>query len=166
MPDASGFAVTIYENEYLPEAGTEVNAVATVTASGAAAAAAPSEKAVVLIVDTSGSMEAPPSKIRAARKAAATACQLLPDGTLFGLISGAGRRPRSRATYGEEAARRSPRGSIWRASCSSPTPTPSASPTSSPMARIASRSRVSSGPSSAPPESSSATLEAWAPTGT
>jgi hypothetical protein len=89
MPDASGFAVTIYENEYLPEAGTEVNAVATVTASGAAAAAAPSEKAVVLIVDTSGSMEAPPSKIRAARKAAATACQLLPDGTLFGLISGA-----------------------------------------------------------------------------
>jgi hypothetical protein len=89
MPDANGFAVTIYENEYLPEGGTEVNAVVTVTAIGAAATVAPKEKAVVLIVDTSGSMEAPPSKIRAARKAAATACAMLPDGTLFGLISGA-----------------------------------------------------------------------------
>ena len=37
----------------------------------------------MLIVDTSGSMEAPNTKIRAARKAAATACQLMPDGTWF-----------------------------------------------------------------------------------
>ena len=79
MTDTSGFTATVFQNEFLPEGATEVNAVVTVTASGGdgAPAAASAEKAVLLIVDTSGSMEAPSSKIRAARKAAATACQMI-----------------------------------------------------------------------------------------
>jgi hypothetical protein len=84
------FSATVFQNEFLVEGATEVNAVITVTSAGGEAVAAPAapEKAVVLIVDTSGSMESPSSKIRAARKAAATACQMLPDGTWFALVAG------------------------------------------------------------------------------
>jgi hypothetical protein len=87
----SAFSASVFQNEFLPEGATEVNAVVTVTASGGDGAAAPStaEKAVLLIVDTSGSMEAPSSKIRAARKAAAAACGMIPDGTWFALVAGA-----------------------------------------------------------------------------
>ncbi len=87
---ASSFSASVFQNEFLPEGATEVNAVVTVTSSGGdgAAAAATTEKAVLLIVDTSGSMEAPNSKMRAARKAAAAACQMLPDGTWFALVAG------------------------------------------------------------------------------
>lgn len=88
MTDTSAFTATVYQNEFLPEGATEVNAVVTVAANGAVAVAAP-EKAVVLIVDTSGSMDQPRTKILAARKAAATACRLMPDGTWFALIAGA-----------------------------------------------------------------------------
>ena len=84
------FSASVYQNEFLPDGATEVNAVVTVT--GEDAAGGPvrrqPEKAVVLIVDTSGSMEVPGTKIRAARRAAATAIRLLPDGTLFALVAG------------------------------------------------------------------------------
>ncbi len=84
------FSASVFQNEFLTDGATEVNAVITVTSAGGGAVAAPAapEKAVVLIVDTSGSMEAPSSKIRAARKAAATACQMVPDGTWFALVIG------------------------------------------------------------------------------
>jgi hypothetical protein len=81
------FTAEVFQNEYLPDGGTEVNAVVTVTASGGAPATV-AEKAVVLVIDTSTSMNNPGSKIRAARHAAATAIELLPDGTLFALVSG------------------------------------------------------------------------------
>ena len=86
----SVFSATVFQNEFLPDGATEVNAVVTVTAAGGDGAAAPTstEKAVLLIVDTSGSMEAPSTKIRAARKAAASACTMLPDGTWFALVAG------------------------------------------------------------------------------
>ena len=89
MTDTAGFSATVFQNEFIPDGGTEVNAVITVTADGTRVAGASPEKAVVLIVDTSGSMENPSTKIRAARKAAATACQLLPDDTWFAVITGA-----------------------------------------------------------------------------
>jgi hypothetical protein len=82
------FTVTAYQNEYLPDGGTEVHAIVTVTSGGGAVVSADVAKVVVLIVDTSGSMTEPASKIRAARKAAATAVELLPDGTRFAVISG------------------------------------------------------------------------------
>jgi hypothetical protein len=82
------FSATAYQNEYLPAGATEVHAVITVTAAGEQARAASTEKAVVLLVDTSGSMGHPASKIRAARQAAATAVDLLPDGTWFAVVAG------------------------------------------------------------------------------
>ena len=81
------FTATVFQNEYLPDGAGEVNAVVTVTA-GTAGAAAATDRAVVIIVDTSGSMEQPRDKIRAARRAAATAMEEMPDGTLFALIAG------------------------------------------------------------------------------
>lgn len=88
MTDGAGFSASVYQNEYLPAGATEVNAVVTVTAGGQVVPASSPAKAVVLIVDTSGSMENPSAKIRAARRAAATACTMMPDGTLFALVSG------------------------------------------------------------------------------
>jgi hypothetical protein len=82
------FSASVYQNEFLPDGASEVNAVVTVTGDDAQAGPSGSEKAVVLIVDTSGSMEVPGTKIRAARRAAATAIELLPDGTLFALVAG------------------------------------------------------------------------------
>lgn len=84
------FSVEIYQNEYLPEGADEMHAVVRVTSSGGQTVVAPSEKAVVLVVDTSGSMDMPGNKIREARHAAANAIRLLPDGTLFALVAGSG----------------------------------------------------------------------------
>lgn len=81
----------VYQNEFLPEGAAEVNAVVTVTSAGGAPAATATQKVVVLVVDTSTSMSVPSSKISSARRAAATAIEMLPDGTLFALVSGAGR---------------------------------------------------------------------------
>ena len=83
------FSASTYQNEFLPSDATEVHAVVTVTATNGEATAAPSpEKAVVLIVDTSGSMGQPSTKIRAARQALAASVEELPDGTWFAVISG------------------------------------------------------------------------------
>jgi hypothetical protein len=81
------FSATVYQNEFLPDGAGEVNAVVTVSADGTVVSA-PTERAVVIVVDTSGSMEQPRSKIRAARRAAATAMEIMPDGTLFALVAG------------------------------------------------------------------------------
>ena len=81
------FSAATYQNEYLAAGASEVHAVVTVTAQGEAAPVA-TEKAVVLIIDTSGSMSQPMEKIRSARRAAATALDLLPDGTWFAVIAG------------------------------------------------------------------------------
>ncbi|MGW7633451.1 hypothetical protein ACWGKO_31700, partial [Streptomyces griseoincarnatus] len=86
------FSVDVYQNEYLPEGGRLVNAVVTVTATGGgtigSAVAAPHlyspgegpSAAVVLMVDCSGSMDHPPTKMRNARDATAAAIDTLRDG--------------------------------------------------------------------------------------
>lgn len=85
------FSASTYQNEFLPADATEVHAVVTVASSGGDGTAAPAavpDKAVVLIVDTSGSMGQPNTKIRAARHALAASLEELPDGTWFAVISG------------------------------------------------------------------------------
>ena len=82
------FTVDVHQNEDLPEGAAEMHAVVTVTSAGGRMPSAAGEKAVVLVVDTSGSMEHPGTKIRAARHAAARAIELLPKGTLFALVAG------------------------------------------------------------------------------
>ena len=98
------FSVEVYQNEYLPEGGREVNAIVTVTSTGGgtsgrvpltAAAASPSAipaqspaAAVVIMVDCSGSMDYPPTKMRNARDATAAAIDTLRDGTAFAVVAG------------------------------------------------------------------------------
>ncbi|PZG84639.1 hypothetical protein C1I97_33985 [Streptomyces sp. NTH33] len=94
------FSVDVYQNEYLPEGGREVNAIVTVTATGGGtvggAVAAPHlyvpgrgpSAAVALMVDCSGSMDYPPAKMRNARDATAAAIDTLRDGVRFAVIGG------------------------------------------------------------------------------
>ncbi|MET9529604.1 VWA domain-containing protein [Streptomyces sp. NPDC006649] len=97
------FSVDVYQNEFLPEGGREVNAIVTVTSTGggtsgsalagADAASAPlpgraPAAAVVIMVDCSGSMDHPPTKMRNAREATAAAIGALRDGTAFSVVAG------------------------------------------------------------------------------
>ncbi|WP_031027504.1 VWA domain-containing protein [Streptomyces sp. NRRL WC-3725] len=93
------FSVDVYQNEYLPEGGSEVNAIVTVTATGGGtvggAVTAPvhapggrPSAAVAIMVDCSGSMDYPPTKMRNARDATAAAIDTLRDGTRFAVIGG------------------------------------------------------------------------------
>ncbi|MEU3410517.1 VWA domain-containing protein [Streptomyces sp. NPDC006658] len=89
--DAPRFSVDVYQNEYLPEGGSEVDAIVTVTATGGGAASAavrPPSAAVAVMVDCSGSMDYPPAKMRGAREATAAAIDTLRDGTRFAVIGG------------------------------------------------------------------------------
>ncbi|MEV0978187.1 VWA domain-containing protein [Streptomyces sp. NPDC049915] len=94
------FSVDVYQNEYLPEGGREVNAIVTVTATGGgtigsavsaphlfAAGQGPSA-AVAIMVDCSGSMDYPPTKMRNARDATAAAIDTLRDGVHFAVVGG------------------------------------------------------------------------------
>ena len=88
------FSVEVYQNEYLPEGGREVNAIVTVTSTGGGSTGgvpltgAPPGAAVVIMVDCSGSMDYPPVKMRNARDATAAAIDTLRDGTLFAVVAG------------------------------------------------------------------------------
>jgi hypothetical protein len=98
------FSVDVYQNEYLPEGGREVNAIVTVTSTGGGtsggvplggASASPSSvpggptaAAVVVMVDCSGSMDYPPTKMRNARDATAAAIDTLRDGVAFAVVAG------------------------------------------------------------------------------
>ncbi|MDR7275866.1 VWA domain-containing protein [Catenuloplanes atrovinosus] len=85
---APRFEAEVDQNEYLPEGGRTVDAILTVTATGGPAAGA--RTAQIIIVDVSGSMAAPATKIVEAKKATATAIAALPDGTPFAVIAGNG----------------------------------------------------------------------------
>jgi hypothetical protein len=86
------FDLHCYHNEYLAEGQQEINAIITITSSGATAGEAPAVVAAagtpaeVIIVDVSGSMEG--TKIREARKATAAAIDCIRDGAHFAVISG------------------------------------------------------------------------------
>ncbi|MFJ6215270.1 VWA domain-containing protein [Streptomyces sp. NPDC092296] len=87
------FAVEVFQNEYLPEGAVEVNAIATVTATGGGTSggrplADGPDAAVVIMVDCSGSMDYPPTKMRAAREATAAAIDTLRDGVAFAVVAG------------------------------------------------------------------------------
>jgi von Willebrand factor type A C-terminal domain/von Willebrand factor type A domain len=87
------FTVDIYQNEYLPEDGRDVSAVITVTTAGTAGAAAEApaaepDSAEIIIIDCSGSMMSPRSKITQARAATAAAVDVIRDGVAFAVIAG------------------------------------------------------------------------------
>ncbi|MFJ8665274.1 VWA domain-containing protein [Streptomyces sp. NPDC093600] len=91
------FSVDVYQNEFLPEGGRDVSAIVTVTSTGGGTSdgaltdARPGTgtgAAVVIMVDCSGSMEYPPTKMRGARDATVAAIDALRDGTSFAVVAG------------------------------------------------------------------------------
>ena len=81
------FTSTVYQNEFLPDGGTDVNAIVRLGVSGAgragASGKAPGE---IVIVDTSGSMGK--VNMSAAKQAAMTAVDTIADGTYFAIVAG------------------------------------------------------------------------------
>jgi hypothetical protein len=86
------FNVEIFQNEYLPDGGRQVDAVISVTSSGALdpGPAPAADAAEIIIIDCSGSMSAPMTKIVAARKATAAAVDAIRDGVAFAVVAGTG----------------------------------------------------------------------------
>ncbi|MDX6512461.1 MAG: hypothetical protein QOE36_1965 [Gaiellaceae bacterium] len=84
----SNFTADVYQNEYLPVDGSEVSAIVTVTSAGPAGAIAQPQAAEIVIVDTSGSMGVPKTRIKAAREATAVAIDCIRDGVAFAVIAG------------------------------------------------------------------------------
>lgn len=82
------FTSTVYQNEYLADSGTDVNAIITVECSGAGAAGktGSGDAGEIIIVDTSGSMGE--LNMRAAKQAAMTAVDAILDGTWFSIVAG------------------------------------------------------------------------------
>ena len=84
----SDFTADVYQNEYLPPDGSEVNAIVTVASQSGGAAGAQPDAAEIVIVDTSGSMGVPRAKISAAREATSAAIDSIRDGVAFAVIAG------------------------------------------------------------------------------
>ncbi|MCX4980948.1 VWA domain-containing protein [Streptomyces sp. NBC_00572] len=89
------FSVDVYQNEFLPEGGRDVSAIVTVTSTGGGTSGrhplAPmggGAAGVVIMVDCSGSMDYPATKMRGAREATAAAVDTLRDGTAFAVVAG------------------------------------------------------------------------------
>src|SRR5829696_8782562 len=82
------FSATVYQNEFLPDGGTDVNAIVTITCSGAGSAGktGAGDAGEIIIVDTSGSMGR--SKLEAAKTAASAAIDQILDGTWFAVVAG------------------------------------------------------------------------------
>jgi von Willebrand factor type A C-terminal domain/von Willebrand factor type A domain len=91
----SSFTVDVDQNEYLPEGGRDVSAIVTVTSaadaaglSGPGTAGAENGGAEIIIIDCSGSMDYPRTKMAEARAATAAAVDVVRDGVLFAVIAG------------------------------------------------------------------------------
>ena len=92
MTSLPGFTVDIDQNPYLPAGGRDVSAIVTVTAdeTGGTQADVPPDggSAEIIIIDCSGSMDYPPTKLAEARAATAAAVDVIRDGTWFAVIAG------------------------------------------------------------------------------
>jgi hypothetical protein len=84
------FTVDIDQNQFLPDGGRTVNAVVTVTSSAdmAPARSDTGRSAEIIMVDCSGSMDVPTTKMASARTAVAAAIDVLHDGTAFAVVAG------------------------------------------------------------------------------
>ena len=85
------FTAAVYQNEFLPDGGTDVNAIVTISCSGAGTAGQTGRGAAgeIIIVDTSGSMGT--ATLEGAKQAAQTALAEIVDGTWFAVIAGSDR---------------------------------------------------------------------------
>jgi hypothetical protein len=82
------FAAETYQNEYLATGATRVDALVSVSASGTGDAPHGRETAELVMVDVSGSMNFPRTKIKAAIAATCAAVDCIRDGVLFAVVAG------------------------------------------------------------------------------
>lgn len=86
------FTADVYQNQYLAAGATTVDAVVTVTATGDGTGAVPAggapSAAEVIMIDCSGSMGYPRSRMTEAIKATGVAIDTLRDGVLFAVVAG------------------------------------------------------------------------------
>lgn len=83
------FTASVYQNEFLPDGGTDVNAIVTVSCANAGAAGqggGGGTAGEIIIIDTSGSMG--PITMAAAKRAAQAAVAEISTGTWFAVIAG------------------------------------------------------------------------------
>lgn len=82
------FSANVFQNEFLPDGGTDVNAIVSIACQGAGTAGQTSGGAAgeIIIVDTSGSMG--DSNMEAAKQAAMAAVDQIVDGTWFAVVAG------------------------------------------------------------------------------
>ncbi len=82
------FTAAVYQNEFLPDGGTDVNAIVTIECSGAGRAGqtGAGDAGEIIIVDTSGSMGV--TNMEAAKTAARAAVEQITDGTWFSIVAG------------------------------------------------------------------------------
>ena len=83
--------VDVDQNQYLPEGGRDVSAVVTVNSGADVAIAAPgggAGSAEIIIIDCSGSMDYPPTKMSQAKVATAAAIDVVRDGVGFAVVAG------------------------------------------------------------------------------
>jgi hypothetical protein len=82
------FSSAVYQNEFLPDGGTDVNAIVTVrcTGAGAAGRTGSGDAGEIIVVDTSGSMGM--ANMQAAKQAAMVALDNILDGTYFAVVAG------------------------------------------------------------------------------
>src|SRR6187200_2719577 len=85
------FTTAVFQNEFLPDGGTDVNAIVTIACKGAGTAgqSGSGDAGEIIIVDTSGSMG--PATMAAAKDAAQAALSEIVDGTWFAIVAGADR---------------------------------------------------------------------------
>jgi hypothetical protein len=93
MSQYPDFNFEINQNEFLAAGSREVHAVVTLTASSALASAdagyrADTDNVEIIIVDCSGSMDYPRTKIMAAKEATKVAIDALSDGAYFAVVAG------------------------------------------------------------------------------
>ena len=98
------FSLEVNQNRYLPVDGSQMHAIVSITGRRQTdgddqRGAQPSRLAEVLVIDCSGSMADPPTKIAAARRATAAAIDALPDGVRFAVVEGT---ERARVVYPPE----------------------------------------------------------------
>jgi hypothetical protein len=94
----SGFTVDVDQNQYLPADGRDVSAIVTVSSSADATGLPPAgpggsygsgpASAEIIIIDCSGSMDYPPTKMAEARAATSAAVDVVRDGAWFAVVAG------------------------------------------------------------------------------
>jgi uncharacterized protein YegL len=84
------FSAEVFQNEFLAENSTDVHAIVSVRCSeaGVAGQTGAGDAGEILILDTSGSMGNPGTKIEAVRAAAMVALDEIVDGTYFAVVAG------------------------------------------------------------------------------